>query len=212
MVSRTRHRLLLGWALGLLALGPVQAGTRTITCCEDGNGQRICSDVLPPVCYNRAYREISKQGTVKKVVPAPLSAEERARLEAEEHQRLALRDKAREQQRRDHALLQTYTSLADLEASRQRAMDGVERELAALRDKEGALVKKRGSLDEEAAALQNRPRPPELVAALRDSDGELLSLRSVIDVKQRELEAVKARYAEDRRRYVDLSAKGASGR
>lgn len=207
-MSRIRDGVLLGCLGGVLVAGPALAGT--ITCCEDGSGQRICADVLPPVCYNRAYREISGQGTVKKVVPAPLSAEERERLEAEERQRLALREKAKEQQRRDNALIQTYVGLADLDASRQRAVDGVERELVALREKEAVQLKKRESLDQEAAALQNRPRPPELVAALRDTDGELATLRGLMDAKLREQEAIKARYAEDRRRYSELVARGAA--
>ena len=39
-----------------------------IYCCEDANGRSVCGDVLPVQCYGRAYREISPQGIVRRVV------------------------------------------------------------------------------------------------------------------------------------------------
>jgi hypothetical protein len=211
MVSPTKLAWLLLGGL-LLASGAMAAGTSIITCCEDANGRRICADVLPPACYGREYREISPQGTVTRVVPAPMTAEERARAEQENKAREAAEDKAREERRRDAALLQTYSSLEDLETQRQRAVADIEQDLEEARRREAEVLKRRAKLEQEAEFYLKKPRPPELANALRDNDSELAAQRSVIDSKQRDLDAVKARYDNDRRRYTEIQAQRAGGR
>lgn len=182
------------------------SGAGTITCCEDESGRRICADVLPPACYGRAYREISPQGTVTKVVPAPLTPEERARIEQEEKARKAIEDKAREQRRRDAALLQTYASVEDLEAQRQRAVAELDKDITMAYRREAEAVERRSKLEQQSQAYANKPLPPELAGQLRENEGELAAHRSVIIAKQRTMEAVMARYDADRRRLVELLA------
>lgn len=211
MVSQTKIRSLLAVALLLLVQEATAAGTTTITCCEDGAGRRICADVLPPACYGRAYREISSQGVVTKVVPAPMSAEERARAELEEKARKAAEERAKEERRRDVALLQTYSSLDDLEAKRQRALADIDSDLQLARQREAEVLQRRAKLDQEAQFYAKKPKPPELASAFRENDSELAAQRTVIDSKQRDLEAVKARYDGDRRRYAELLAQKAAG-
>jgi hypothetical protein len=212
MVSQTKLRGGLALGLLLLAQGVAAAPTTTITCCEDAGGRRICADVLPPACYGREYREINAQGRVTRVVPAPLTAEERARAEQEDKARKVAEEKAREERRRDAALLQTYASLEDLEAQRQRAVADIERDLDGARRREGAVLQNRVKLDREAEFYVKKPKPPALADAFQENDGELAAQRSVIDSKQRDLEAVKSRYEADRRRYAELLAQKSSRR
>jgi hypothetical protein len=211
MVSQTKFHL--GAALGLLLLGVgAVAAPTSITCCEDDSGRRICSDVLPPACYGKAYREIGPQGNVTRVVPAPMTAEERARAEQEEKARKVVEEKAREQRRRDVALLQTFASLDDLEGQRQRAVADIERDMAVAQLREAEVLKRRAKLDREAEFFVPKALPSELANNLLENDGELNAQRSVIASKQRDLEAVKARYDADRRRYSELLAEKASRR
>jgi hypothetical protein len=211
MVLQTKLRG--GLALGLLLLAQgAGAGPGSITCCEDAAGRRICADVLPAACYGREYREISPQGRVSRVVPAPLTAEERLRAEQEEKGRKAAEEKAREERRKDAALLQTYSSLDDLEAQRQRALVDIQRDLEEARRREAEVQKRRAKLDQEAEFYAKKPKPRELVESLRDNDSELAAQRSVIESKQRDVEAVKSRYDADRRRYSELLAQKANRR
>lgn len=200
-----------GVVVAWLALVPGvgAAATTVITCCEDGSGRRICADVLPPACYGRAYREINSQGSVVKVVPAPMTAEERAQAEQAEKARKFAEEKAKEERRRDAALLQTYASLDDLESQRQRAVADLERDLEAARVQEAEVMKRRAKLDQEAEFYVKKPKPPELAKAFRENDGELAAQRSVIESKQRDLDAVKAHYEGDRKRYAELLAQKA---
>lgn len=211
-MSRIEFRSLLAAGLVLLAQGVGAAGTTTITCCEDASGRRICADVLPPACYGRAYREISPQGTVTKVVPAPMTAEELARAAQEEKARKATEERAKEERRRDVALLQTYSSLADLDAQKERAVADIDRDLAEARQREAEVLARRAKLDQEAEFYAKKPRPPQLVNAYRENDSELAAQRSVVESKQRDLETVKTRYDNDRRRYTELLSQNPSAR
>lgn len=204
-MSQTKFRAALAVGLLLLAKGAA-AGPTTITCCEDAGGRRICADVLPPACYGREYREISSQGTVTRVVPAPMTAEERARVEQEEKARKLAEDKAREARRRDLALLQTYANLSDLESQRERAVADIERDLAVAQRREAEVLKRRAKLEREAEFYLQKALPSELANSLFENDGELNAQRTIIASKQRDLEMVKARYDTDRRRYTELLA------
>ena len=203
------HKAKLGLALAIGLFGAVQvalAGAASITCCEDESGRRICADILPPACYGRAYREISPQGSVTKVVPAPLTTEERMRAEQEEKARKVLDDKARTQRRRDQALLETYASVEDLEAHRQRAVAELDKDLTLAYRRENEALERRTKLQVQAQAYAKKPLPPDLASELEENEGELAAQRSVILAKQRVMEATMARYDADRRRLAELMA------
>lgn len=194
------------FAAPLPALG--QEVGRTIYCCEDVSGRPACGDMLPPACYGRAYREISPQGTVRKNVAAPLTALEIARRDAEEKRRKEEQERLLKQRRIDLALLETYTSLEDIDVRQDRAIAEVERTLEPVLAREAELLELRSQHDEEAAAYRGRELPRDLGDAQRNVSIELAALRSVIDAKQREIEAIRARFAVDRRRYAELIAAG----
>src|SRR5690606_7167224 len=103
---------LLVWLLPSLAA----ANKGNIYCCQGASGQSICADVLPHACYGREYREISPRGTVLRVVAAPLTREERARLEAARQLEAEQEAKRELQRRTDTALLETYGGLDDIDA------------------------------------------------------------------------------------------------
>ena len=64
--------------LALWAALPVGAQTPSrgsVFCCMD-NGHQVCGDVLPMQCFGKSYREMSPQGTVRRIVEAPLTPEQ----------------------------------------------------------------------------------------------------------------------------------------
>jgi len=199
-----RHVVLLavlGLALPSLAQLPAKG---TVYCCTD-NGHQVCGDVLPMQCYGKAYKEMSPQGTVRRFVEPQMTAEQLARREAEERARRAELTRQRAEMRRNQSLLETYSSVADIDARRDRALDGVNQDLKRAEARRAQLLKQRDSLNREAEFYQKRPMPPTLTAALRESDGELAAQGSVIEVKKREIEAIRTRYEQDRQRYISLT-------
>lgn len=190
----------LGWALPAAA----QVTAKSIYCCEVG-GQPICGDVLPPACYGRGYRELSPQGTIRREVQAPLSADEVARREDELRRRRLADAEALKQQRIDRALLETYRSLDDLDARRGRALAELDHSIETLRQREADLIQRQRDLIRESSLNDSRQGRQDIAEDIRSLDSEIVAQRTVIDVKQREREAVRSRFEEDRRRYVELT-------
>lgn len=191
---------------------PATAQGRKTYCCTDANGRQACSDVLPQQCYGRAYREINAQGVTIRRVDAPLTAEQRAARDAEA--RKAKEEEARrmEQDRRNRALLATYTSEQDIDLTRDRAVADIRKSIKATQEKQAELAKQKQKLDAEAEFYRKSPMPPQLQAQIRDNDTEMKVHQAAIDDRHKEIEAVKARYESEKLRYRELSQKKADGK
>jgi hypothetical protein len=197
----------IGLALALIAPGGAgaQAGGRTIYCCDVG-GQPVCGDVLPAVCYGREYRELSAAGTVRRIVAAPLTADEIAsRNEAERQRRIDEAERLR-QLRLDQALLETYRSISDLDGRRERELGDLDRTIRQLRERESALMERQRAMIEEAAhVVEGSEGRKVLDDNIHTLDGEIVAQRTVIDAKLRERSAVLDRFEEHRQRYLELT-------
>jgi hypothetical protein len=197
--------------MGVLCAGAIHAqgapggaSKGGVFCCTD-NGHQVCGDTLPPQCFNKSYRELSPQGTVRRLVEAPLTPEQLARREAEEKARRAEQARLRAEQRRNQSLLETYASVADIDARRDRAVDAVQQELKQAEARYSQLMVKRQELQREAEFYQKRPMPPTLASSLRESDSELGAQVAVIESKRKDIEAIRTRFEQDRSRYIALT-------
>ena len=203
MASRRLAELACALALLTPLSAAAQAG-RTVFCCEVG-GRPVCADILPAACYGKAYRELGPTGTVRRYVPAPLTADERARREAEiERQRVAA-EAVRKQRRLDQALLETYQDAEDIERRRERELGALARSIEELRAREATLLERQRTLLEEAGAREGEQLPAALLEDIRNTEGEIEAQRSVINAKLRERGAVRTRFDEARRRYLELT-------
>ncbi|HOY03317.1 MAG TPA: hypothetical protein PLV36_17635, partial [Zoogloea sp.] len=192
------RRLMLVSLLLAMPLAHAQTASKgTVYCCTD-NGHQVCGDVLPPQCFGKSYREMSPQGTVRRTVEAPLSPEQLARREAEERARRAEVARQRAEMRRNQSLLETYSSVADIDSRRDRAIESVELELRQAEARHAQLMKKRTGLLREAEFFQKRAMPPALAASLRESDSELAAQNSIMEAKRRDIEAIRNRFEQDR--------------
>lgn len=189
----------------MLAAGAASAqGVPKVTyCCNDDNGVQVCSDQLPQICYKHAYR-VLEGTTVVKRVEAPLSPEQRRQRQIEER-RAAEEDRAiREQRRRDRILLDTYNSVQDIEAQRAKAIREIEQGMHQAQQELAELQKKRQALAEETEFYKRKPMPPELQASIRANEADIAAQQSIIDSKKKDIDAVHARFDEDKRRYIHL--------
>ncbi len=187
----------------LLASLPVSAAS-TIICCNDERGKQVCGDILPTACIGRAYREINHTGMVVRNVEAPLTPEQKAQRAAEEKRKQEAEDAAREQRRMDAALMQTYSSEADIDLMQQRAEDDVHKAVRAAQAKIDEARKARKKFENEAEFYKKKTLPAEVDKGLKDADYEIRAQEELIASKAREMELIKAKYDEDRRRFRDL--------
>ncbi|NMG44780.1 hypothetical protein GPA22_13710 [Aromatoleum toluvorans] len=209
MASRRSLELLTALLLGLTLANT--AGAK-VYCCEDAEGRRQCGDVLPQACYGRSYREMGPQGTIKRQVSAPLSADEIARRNAAEQQKKDDELRQAKQRRFDQALLETYASVDDLDRRRDREIGDIERAIDEARKRDKELRTKRQRFEKDAEFYKGRDLPRDLAANLRSIDSELASQNKTIEEKTRALDATRARFEADRARYLELSSAAAKQR
>lgn len=209
MFGRDGIRLLGAAALAVFAaLGTgharaQQSAPKQTFCCNDANGVQVCSDQLPAQCYNRAYR-VMEGSTVVRREEAPLNAEQRRQRIAEE-KRKAEEDRARrEQVRRDRILVDTYNSVQDIDVQRERAIKEIEEGLVQAKNRLLELDKQRQTLADETEFYKRKPLPNDLKAAIRSNEADIAAQQSIVDSKRRDIDAVNARFDEDKRRYLQL--------
>lgn len=141
-------------------------------------------------------------------VEAPLTAEQRAERAAEDERRKVEEAAQQEQRRKDLALLNTYGSVGDIDAMRERALGDVEKSIAAVETRIDELKAQRVKFQNEAEFYKKKQLPPEVQKGLSDADSEIRAQQSIIESKKKEMEAIRAKYDEDKRRYLDLSRRG----
>lgn len=196
----------------LPAILPVSAAAqgRVTFCCTGDGARQVCSDVLPRECYGRAYREINAQGVVVRHVEAPLTAEQRAQREAEANKAREEAARRQEQDRRNRALLATYSSEQDIDVARDRAIADIQKAIKASQDKLAELAEQRQMLDNEAEFFKKKTMPAPLRTQIRDNDAEMKAQQEAVEAKQKEIDTVRTRYGEDKLRYRELTQKKAA--
>lgn len=140
--------------LGLTLTGVAHAqrsepGVKGIYTCVDSKGRRLTSDRPIPECLDREQRELTRSGTVKRVVPPSYTAEERAALEAQRKAEEAERSRATEERRRERALLIRYPNQAAHDKARVDAMAQIDEVILAVRKRLEELNQQRTELDQE---------------------------------------------------------------
>jgi Domain of unknown function (DUF4124) len=171
----------------------------------DASGKVHYTDKLPTESAGRASEELSKGGTVVRKNAAPISAEERAELEQERKRKLEEAALAKEQRRKDLALLNTYSSERDIEEARARALKANE---DAIKDAERKLAeaRKRGDkLRGEAEFYAKKPMPRQLQQDISVNELEIKAQTEVADAKRRDVASINAKYDDDKRRFEDLN-------
>ena len=201
----------MAWALRLplalaLAAGSLHAEAANLYCCQDpSTGRRVCSDGLPEQCRGKPYRVLDSAGNVIKEVEGALTPEQRAERVAEAKRQRALEEAARIQRRKDQALLETYGSLEDIEAARQRSEGEVREAMRQAEERIATVQKERKRWADEAEFYRRKTAPPEVETGLRNADYEIKAQTELLEAKKREMDLVRQKFEEDRRRFIEIS-------
>ena len=196
---------LLSVSASLLALS-ASAQTR-IYCCDDANGRKVCGDFLPAACQGRAYEERDNRGFVSKKVEAPLTQEQQARRDAEAAKKEADAKKAAEDRRRTLALLATYSSAKDIDAVRDRNLAEIDKGIKEAEKRLEEAKKKKQKLDADKELYKGKPVPDSVKGQIRDNDKDIQAQQTAIADKTKEKEEVRIRFADEKKRYLELTGK-----
>lgn len=176
-----------------------------ITCC-DVDGKRVCGDPEPAQCLARAKKEFNKG--VAKDVEAPLTAEQKAAQEAEVARKKEDEKKAAEQERRDRALVASYSSEKEIDAARDRALADADKNAEQARNRLDAAQKKSASLEREKEFYKKKPMPAQLEAEVKKNEREIAEQKKALEQHAVDIDAIKARFEADKERYRKLKGGG----
>lgn len=194
---------LLGVAVLLLAAPHARAATYKWV---DEKGVIHYTDKIPPEAVNKGNVEINKHGVaVKRTDPAPTAEQRRAREQEEIRQQQLARERE-EIDRRDRALLATYTTESEIDLARNRALSTIDAQVQGASKYTTLLTKRKVELDAKKSALGDKPVPMVLERELANIDSELQKQEALIAAKKKEIVVVNARYDLDKKRWAGLRA------
>ncbi|HSD61662.1 MAG TPA: hypothetical protein VLC55_12490 [Burkholderiales bacterium] len=189
---------------------PQSKPTAVLRKCVDEQGVTQYYDKNPPPgCQDKEITEMSTKGVPKKTISAPPTEEEK-KAKADDAARKVEEDKLRkEQDRKDKALLDTYTTEKEIDLARERNLQATE---ATLKNTELRLKSAQGRLDQYSKQADNLTKqgkavPDHLQEDLNGSKKEVAKLQDELVQKQKEREAIKARFEADKLRFRELRAK-----
>ncbi len=203
-ISRTRALAAATIAIAM-AVMPCAAIAATYKWTDD-NGVVHYTDKLPPEQIDKARVELNTQGVpVKKIDPALTPAQRKAK-EADEAR---ARDVARAQEeiaRKNRALLQSYTSEAEIELARKRAISTLDDIIQSAQSYSEQLVKRKNEVERKKATFGDNGVPAALEREATTVDIELVRQSELIAQKKREVAQVNAKYAAELARWRELTS------
>jgi hypothetical protein len=170
--------------------------------CVGKDGKKYYGQVLPQACIGRPWEQLNMQGMVIKSYDPSVENEDPAKKAEEEAKKREKEAAAREEERRSRALLATYTSVKDIDAARERALAEPQRQIT---DIEANIVQREKRLAELA---KQKPAPNNAAAVAQEIEtarSGIAAQQELLAVKKQLVEAIKARYDEDKKRYQQLT-------
>lgn len=193
--------LRLGW-LACLALAAPLAGhaqglaasSAGIYTCVDSQGRRLTSDRPIADCVTREQRVLNKDGSVQRVVPPTLTAEERAEREAAQRQAEVVRAAQADAVRRDRNLMARFPSEGVHNKAREAALDPVRLAMKATELRVKELARERKPLLDEAEFYKGRNVPARLKQLLDANDAGVVAQRQSAANQEQELARINRLY------------------
>jgi hypothetical protein len=171
-------------------------------------GKTVYTDKMPAESAGKPNEQLNRQGTVTKRNEGALTPEQVAAKEAERKRRLDEDMAAKEEKRKNAALLNTYSSEQDIAEARARALKANADAVDEASRKLAEVQKRQKELAGEAEFFQKKPMPAHLRQDIQVNHAAIASHTELLDKKKQEIEAINAKYDEDLRRFRELVKQG----
>lgn len=173
----------------------------------DEHGHTHYGDTLPQQATGRANMELDKQGlTIKKNAGAMTPEQRQLRAAELLRQQQELQVKT-EQKQHDTALLNTYTSPAEIDLARDRNLEQTRASIKGFQTQLSQLRTQQTQLDQRIAlATRNkRPVPSHITASQETQAREIAQMEKVIAQKNKEMANIQTRFDTDKARFIELT-------
>ena len=170
----------------------------------DEKGRVQYSDTPPE--KDKGAVQLSNRGIVMKKMEGPLTAEQQKAREADEARTRADDAKAAEQRRQDSALLQSFTTVQEIDMKRDREVQAQEIGIANLRERErsGAARLAEDRKRSEQFEKSKNPLPDTIKEDIVRGEAERNVLEDEIKRRYDDIGTTRARYEALKKRYIVL--------
>lgn len=194
------------WGLMLIAVAAAQPAWAKMYKWVDEQGKTHYGDTLPAQYAGQGNAELNKRGMEVKKTEGALSEEQRKAREDEQARLRVEKQKTVDAERRDKALLNTYTTDKEIDLARDRHLQGAE---AVIQTSQQRVKSEQSKLDgyrKQVASLTaaKRPVPKDLAEDIKEAEQELQRAQEVIKNKQQEQADIRAKFDADKMRFREL--------
>ncbi|MCR4333198.1 MAG: hypothetical protein NUV34_10940 [Sulfuricaulis sp.] len=204
--NKSVHVFILALGLCLPVMGVHAASGPTIKKCKDATGQWHYGDSAAQECAKSKITVISDEGTTKKVIAAPPTAEELKEHEARQETESAEKQRATDQAKKDALLLSTYGGEDDINYIRDRKIAQIETSIKAseetLKNLRAALVRMEAQATDEGKG--DKAADQSTVKNIEQTRKQIARHEGVVAEKRKEQEALRKQYADEMERYREI--------
>jgi hypothetical protein len=162
--------------------------------CVNAAGRTLTSDRLIAECMDREQRVLASDGSVLRVVPPSLTAEEWAAKDAREKRIVAEKEARVEAVKRDRLMLQRFPSEAEHLKARNAALEDIRLAMVASESRIAELERERKPLLEESEFYKGKSLPPKLKQQLDVNEAAVAAQRDAQVQQQGEIARINRRF------------------
>lgn len=197
-------RRALAWTI-LLALA-TSAQARDLYRYRNTQGNVVVDYRVPSEYVGSGYEVLNDEGIVIRVVPRELSEEEREARNAEEKLEDAAKAELERLRQWDENLMLRYSTVMDIEAARDRALQDLQIRLSILKGNRRSIKQKVENYQSQAADMERAGMSVDVerLRAIEQLQGEIAATDRAITERQREIQVVEEQFAADIERFEML--------
>ncbi len=180
------------WVVGPVAAQAVRDPSALIFSCVNAQGKRLTSDRPISECLDREQRVLNQDGSLRRVLPASPTPDERAALEEAERRKVAEAAAKRDAIRRDRNLLTRYPNAAAHQKARETALDDVRKAARSSEERLAELQTERKPLVEEAEFYKSGSMPVKLKRQLDGVEVAIAAQQETVTNQQVEVGRINA--------------------
>lgn len=191
----------------LLLISPVSQ-VHAIIKCQDKDGNWHMGDTLPPECVQEGYQELNERGLVVDETERAPTEEEIAEEKRKEAMLEEQKRREEEQARKDKILLDTFSTVEDIELARDGKIAAIETTIGLAEKRNEKLKAELDKQIEKAAAEERAGKQPseDLVNDIEALRRQISNNEEFINDKRSEQETVKKEYAANIERFKELKS------
>jgi hypothetical protein len=178
--------------------------------CTGHDGKRYYGSAVPEACIGKPLELINKQGLVVRRIDPEGEEKAKQAKEAEAARKREEEAAIKDVQRRNRALLATYTSEKDIEDSRARDLRNHERGVQEVQKRIADIKKRQQQFQKELDLFKTAGKgepPTRLKEEITNAQIDLKAQETLLDAKRKEAVAINARYDEDRKRFREATGR-----